>query len=156
MSYIRSLSNPEGLYIYATSEFTCIHGGASNGTILTMPVELWNKLLRTWVKNWYDNVAITMVIDGVKHEVNLCESLEPALSMKIAALENDGEVSIEREEEIFRSGSKICIGYKNDKGKSWTLDNIWPVTMHYIASRFENPYYSAGRFKRLILRWLGV
>ncbi len=154
MSYIRSLSNPEGLYIFASWNDVFITEGHNEAK--TMPVELWNKLLTTWVKNFYDNVALTLVIDGVKHEVNLCESLEPALSMKIEALEKDGEVSIDRDEEIFRSGSKICIEYKNDEGKSWTLDNIWPVTMHYIASRFENPYYSAGRFKRLILRLLGV
>jgi len=156
MSYIRSLSNPEGLYIYATGEFTCIHGGAPNGTILTMPVELWNTLLKTWVKNWYDDVALTMVIDGVKHEVSLIESLQPALYETVAALEKGNEVAIDREDKLQESGLKVCIEYKNDEGKSWTLDNIWPVTMHYIASRFENPYYNAGRFKRLILRLLGV
>ena len=154
MSYIRSLSNPEGLYIFANYRDVFIMVGVNNEN--TMPVELWNTLLKTWVKNWYDNVALTMVIDGVKHEVSLIESLQPALYETVAALEKGNEVAIDREDKLQESGLKVCIEYKNDEGKSWTLDNIWPVTMHYIASRFENPYYSAGRFKRLILRLLGV
>jgi len=154
MSYIRSLSNPEGLYIFANYRDVFIMVGVNNEN--TMPVELWNTLLKTWVKNWYDNVALTMVIDGVKHEVSLIESLQPALYETVAALEKGNEVAIDREDKLQESGLKVCIEYKNDEGKSWTLDNIWPVTMHYIASRFENPYYNAGRFKRLILRLLGV
>ncbi len=154
MSYIRSLSNPEGLYIFASYRDVFITVGPDEAK--TMPVELWNTLLKTWVKNWYDDVALTMVIDGVKHEVSLIESLQPALYEVVAALEKDNEVAIDREDKLQESGLKVCIEYKNDEGKSWTLDNIWPVTMHYIASRFENPYYSAGRFKRLILRLLGV
>ncbi len=154
MSYIRSLSNPEGLYIFANYRDVFIMVGVNNEN--TMPVELWNTLLKTWVKNWYDDVALTMVIDGVKHEVSLIESLQPALYEVVAALEKGNEVAIDREDKLQESGLKVCIEYKNDEGKSWTLDNIWPVTMHYIASRFENPYYNAGRFKRLILRLLGV
>ncbi len=154
MSYIRSLSNPEGLYIFASWNDVFITVGHDEA--MTMPVELWNKLLSTWVKNWYDDVALTMVIDGVKHEVSLIESMQPALAEAVTALQKDGVLALDREKELQRSGMKVCIEYKNDEGKSWTLDNIWPVTMHYIANRFENPYYSAGRFKRLILRLLGV
>ena len=138
MSYIRCISNPEGLYIWADVSGDAIIAGGTDVEPgvpepegwRRMPNELWDKLLETWVKNWYADVALTMVIDDVKHEVSLIE--------------------------YSKAGTKLLIEYKNDEGKSWTLDNIWPVTMHYIASRFENPYYNAGRFKRLILRLLGV
>ena len=147
MSYIRCLSNPEGLYIWDdVSGDAVIAGGPDAKPGVTepeqwrrMPSELWDKLLETWVKNWYDDVALTMVIDGVKHEVSLTEILQA------------------HNEEIDGSGRRaVTIEYRNDKGKSWTLDNIWPVTMHYIANRYENPYYGAGRVKRLILRLLRV
>lgn len=138
MSYIRCISNPEGLYIWAdVSGDTIIAGGADVEPGVTepeqwrrMPIELWDKLLETWVKNWYEDVALTMVIDDVKHEVSLTES--------------------------SKAGTKLLIEYKNDEGTSWKLDDIWLVTMHYIASRYENPYYGAGRFKKLALRLLGV
>lgn len=147
MSYIRCLSNPEGLYIWGdVSGDAIIAGGPDVAPGVTdpeqwraMPDQLFEKLLETWVKNWYDDVALTEVIDGVKHEVSLTE------------------VSKSRNEETGEGGRRaVKIEYQNDKGKSWTLDNIWPVTMHYIASRYENPYYGAGRLKRLILRLLGV
>ena len=147
MSYIRCLSNPEGLYIWSdVSGDAIIAGGPDIAPGMTepeqwrrMPGELFELLLETWVKNWYGDVAITKVIDGVKHEVSLIEVLKSY------------------NEETDESGRRaVTIEYRNDKGKSWTLDNIWPVTMHYIANRYENPYYSAGRLKRLILRLLRV
>ncbi len=147
MSYIRCLSNPEGLYIWSdVSGDAIITGGPDIPPGVSepdqwrrMPDELFELLLETWVKNWYEDVAITKVIDGVKHEVSLIEVL------------------VKYNEETDESGRRaVTIEYRNDKGKSWTLDNIWPVTMHYIANRYENPYFRAGRFKRLILRLLGV
>ena len=147
MSYIRCLSNPEGLYIWSdVSGDAIIAGGPDIAPGMTepeqwrrMPNELFELLLETWVQNWYEDVAITKVIDGVKHEVSLIEVLKSY------------------NEETDESGRRaVTIEYRNDKGKSWTLDNIWPVTMHYIANRYENPYYSAGRLKRLILRLLRV
>ena len=143
MSYIRSMSNPEGLYIYANDMgITTLMGGPKlpRGVVRYIPTKLWNKLLETWVKNWYEDVALTLVIDGEKHEVSLTQDT------------TDGPLKLAGQE----TGLKLCIEYKNDKGKSWKLENIWPVTMHYIGSRYENPYYSAGRLKRLILRLLRV
>jgi len=147
MSYIRCLSNPEGLYIWPDiSGDVMIAGGPDVAPGITepeqwrsMPNELWDKLLETWVRSWYEDVAIIEVIDGVKHEVSLIE------------------VCKSHNEETGEGGRRsVKIEYKNDEGKSWELDNIWPVTMHYIASRYENPYYSAGWFKRQMLRLLGV
>ncbi len=129
MSYIRSTSNPEGLYIWGdVSGDAIIAAGVDNWR--RMPDELFETLLESWVKNWYEDVTLTMVIDDVKHEVSLTGS--------------------------GGAGTKLLLEYKNDEGTSWKLDDIWLVTMHYIASRYENPYYGAGRFKRLALRLLGV
>lgn len=154
MSYIRCLSNPEGLYIW---------GDISGDVIITvagdefevhrqMPIELWDKLLETWTGNWYDDVALTMVIDGVKHEVTLTERFSTKKSiLETLAAEDRGE-------EIEPARMKVCITYKNDRDEkeAWELDDIWPVTMHYIANRSDTPYFKAGWFKRQMLRLLGV
>lgn len=162
MSYIRCLSNPEGLYIW---------GDISGDVIITVagdefevhrqiPIELWDKLLETWTGNWYDDVALTMVIDGVKHEVTLTERLHPASTLGdifpcMGAVERGGA---DAADEFEPGRMKVCITYKNDRDEkeAWELDDIWPVTMHYIANRYDTPYFKAGWFKRQMLRLLGV
>ena len=147
MSYIRCLSNPEGLYIWGdVSGDAVITGGPDMEPGIpdpelwrTMPNELWDKLLEAWVIGWYEDVTVTEVIGGVKHEASVTERCQS------------------RNEETGEGGRQaIKIEYKNDEGKSWVLDNLWPVTMHHIASEFENPYLGAGRIKRFLLRLLKV
>ncbi|MCK4784692.1 MAG: hypothetical protein KAV87_13150 [Desulfobacteraceae bacterium] len=127
MSYIRAGSNPEGLYIWGDVSGDAIIA-QGQGPWRTMPNEIWDALLEAWAINCYEDVALIRVLDGEVHEVSLTLNKE----------------------------RKFCINYKDDQGSSWTLDNIWPVTMHYIASDATNPYYGASWFKRKLLGWLGA
>ncbi len=168
MSYIRCLSNPEGLYIWGDiSGDAIIAGGpdrepgmAEPDNLRRMPIDLWEKLLETWTKNWYLDVDLAMVIDGVKHEVSLTERLHPASTLGdifpcFGAVERGGA---DAADEIEPGRMKVCISYKNDRDEkeAWELDDIWPVTMHYIAKRHDTPYFKAGWLKRQMLRLLGV
>lgn len=157
MSYIRSLSNPEGLYIWGDTNGEAIILSGEPSIFRSMPNKLWDKLLETWTKNWHDDVALTMVIGGVKHEVSLTERLspmKPSLKEMVAAISDGGE-HLEIEE---HGRMKVCITYKNDRDEreAWILDDIWPVTMHYIAQHQSNPYYNAGWFKKFILKLLRI
>lgn len=158
MSYIRCLSNPEGLYIWGDiSGDAVISGGPDEGPgsppqpWRSMPNALWEKLLETWVDSYYDeNVAVTMLIDGVRHEATLAERLWPERSM-----EEDVRAFLE-DDKRKRGRSMIRITYQNSEGKEWELDGIWPVTMHYIVDNAFNPYLGAGWLKRKLLEFLGV
>lgn len=144
MSYIRCLTNPEGLYIWGDVSGDAIIstriGSPSGEPILRhMPNELWEKLLRTWKDSYFEeNIAVMLVIDGMKHEATLTERLEPYMTgHQIGRL-------------------MICLTYKNSKGVGWQLDGIWPTTMHYIVENATNPYLGANWLKRKLLEFLGV
>lgn len=143
MSYIRCLSNPEGLYIWNDGRYANILVGTDDVKI--MPIELWEKLLKER-SMWCGDVTLDMEIDSVKHSVVLTERVWPERSTH----------ELLTAEEAEQGRLKVRITYNNSLKQSWELDGIWPVTMCYMASRFKNPYYGAGRFKSFLLRLLKV
>ncbi len=112
MSYIRCLSNPEGLYIWGTDKQLCIAEGQLK--IKTIPIEIFNCLLKKYHKNFgentkYKGASIKEVYITDKKKKN------PKMLWKYFGK--------------YGGHHKMRLSYKK-----WHID-MWLVTWEYIARR---------------------
>lgn len=111
MSYIRTLSNPEGLYIFGGRDGVEIYVSwkgqpETNGFIGTVPQETWDALCRAYTSWDYDENE-SLNIDHLWLTWDWVE-------------DEDGR------------NYKAMLGYKSD----WIL-TMWEVTWEYIISRYR-------------------
>jgi len=108
MSYIRSTSNPESLYIYGTKDYIEIIQGSLEGK--SIPTHIWNKVFAKLKED--DSLFDSIEVDGFKIEDIIPDCSDSLKNMqKGVGIKN---VSIK--------DRKIVMSYKD-----WTIE-IWPVT----------------------------
>lgn len=112
MSYIRSGSNPECLYIFGSRAGVEIYAGRHNvdGSFV-IPKKTWNTLCERYVDfMWDDDDGVE--VDGyyVRPEWELVDGINTL---------------------------KTVLGYKDE----WRVP-MWDVTWHYVTSRYEREWYA--------------
>jgi len=111
MSYIRYLSNPEGLYIWGDGKnvnFTL----ASEKEILTMPQKTFDKLIKKYIKSYGDDISYRGA--SIKEVFVKNNKMNPKPFWKIVG-KYDGNY-------------QMRLSYKN-----WHID-MWLVTWEYIIN----------------------
>ncbi len=118
MSYIRCLSNPEGLYIWGDGKyanFTLASEPNFLDKIVQIPQKTFDNLLKKYIKNYGDNVnyrGASIKVVWVK-----TGKLHPKAMWEIIGK--------------YDTDMKIRLSYKN-----WHID-MWLVTWEYITKRYK-------------------
>jgi len=130
MSYIRCLSNPEGLYVYGDGKDVnfhwCVKPPFASPGGMKIPHDIFTKAGQKWADQYCSERV--SVRGFVIEEVHVYEKN----AKKVGEMSRQWVKQYLKDKRPTRSGWKLSY-----RGKFIIL---WPVTMHYMMDRFVNEH----------------
>lgn len=143
MSYIRCLSNPDGLYAFINVEgFAEISWGPKppfacrdfqkTGKPMRVPVRVFENVARKWADGWQDRVSFK---GFTAEEIHIYEKTGKVMPGDLKKYLSE-----------FKRGVKTRFVVKLSYKRDWVY--LWRVTWEYVARNIQDSYVNDKKWRR--------